>query len=298
MKPNKIFWCLGLILGLSWAPFTLCAAEPAKGLMAEKKVSAGKEDVVAPGFEAAADLKAVAEAKDVTELKLSAGGLAAAGNSRSISGTASGKFRMRREANQLSVAVVGNYARSAPSPADSVQTTIQNVQGKARYDRFFSAHTAVFGAVSALNDRFMGLDLRLNFDPGASVYVISEAKQQLWAELGYDFQFDSRRDETLTAARAAGNVLDKTQLRHSARAFVGYSNTISQSITFDSGLEYLQGIPETKNWRLNWGVSLASTIAGKLSIAAAFNLKFDNHPLPGIESTDYLSSLSLVYQLL
>ncbi len=297
MKPFKLTWVLGLALGLSSAP-TVVRADVPKGLMAEKSVSKGKEDVVAPGFEAASDLKAVAEAKDVTELKLSAGGLAAAGNSRSISGTASGKFRMRREANQLSIAVAGNYARSAPTPADAVQTTIQNVQGKARYDRFLSPHTAVFGALSVLNDRFMGLDLRFNVDPGASIYAISEAKQQLWAELGYDFQFDSRRDETLDAARAAGNVLDKTQLRHSARAFVGYSNTVTQAITFDTGLEYLQGIPETKNWRMNWGVSLASTIAGKLSIAAAFNLKFDNNPLPGIQTTDYLSSLSLVYQLL
>jgi putative salt-induced outer membrane protein len=290
---------IGVSLGVSLASFSSfgwAQDEAPKGLMKEATASAGKEDVATSGFEAQA--KAAADAKDVTELKISAGGLAAGGNSRSISATAAGKFRVRQESNQLSLAAAANYGRSAPSPTDSVQTTVENFQGKSRYDRFLSGSFAMFGAVSGLRDRFQGLDLRLNVDPGIAYYFVDEAKQQLWGELGYDLQYDVRRKENLDAEAAKGDILEKTEVRHSGRGFVGYSNTLSQTATLDTGLEYLQAVSETKNWRVNWNVSLTSQIAGNFSIAAAFSLKYDNNPLPSVKNTDYLSSLSLVYQLL
>ena len=54
---------------------------------------------------------------------------------------------------------------------------------------------------------------------------------------------------------------------------------------------------ETSTNGINWNVSLTSAIAGNFSVAAAFNLKYDNNPLPGVQKSDYLSSLSLVYSL-
>src|SRR4051794_23558197 len=70
-------------------------------LVKQDQASTGSTDVATSGFEQAEKL---AEAKDASELQLSAGGLASAGNSRSIAATAAGKFRVRREANQVGAA--------------------------------------------------------------------------------------------------------------------------------------------------------------------------------------------------
>jgi putative salt-induced outer membrane protein YdiY len=69
-------------------------------------------------------------------------------------------------------------------------------------------------------------------------------------------------------------------------------------VTLDTGLEYLQALSQTENWRLNWMVGLNSQIGGDFSIALTFNLKYDNNPLPGVKNTDAVTAVSLVYSLL
>src|SRR6185369_4316892 len=206
-------------------------------LVKTTKASEGKTDVATSGFEKADKDKP--DSKDATELEISAGGLASAGNSRSLAATAAGKFRWRQESDQVGAGIAANYAESAVNKGEGLQTTVENFQGKVRYDRFLAGSFAVFGGVSARHDRFQGLELRINLDPGLGYYFIDEDKQQLWLEAGYDFQHDIRRDDAIAEAEADGYFLAKTNDRHSVRAFVGYSSQVSDSVTVASGLEYL-----------------------------------------------------------
>jgi len=176
------------------------AAEPLPdSLVKSKKATEGSTDVATSGFEAAGKKP---DSKDATELEISAGGLASAGNSRSIAATTAGKFRLRRGADQVGAGVAANYAESQVTKGEGLQTTVENFQGKVRYDRFLAGSFVVFGSVSARHDRFQGLDLRINLDPGFGYYFIDEEKQQLWLEAGYDFQHDIRRDEAIQDALA------------------------------------------------------------------------------------------------
>jgi putative salt-induced outer membrane protein len=283
---------------------SIAAQSPARadelpaGLMKTDQATKGTESIATSGFEGKAAKPTDANSKDALELKLSAGGLMSGGNSRSLAVTSSGKFRVRREANQLTVAIAQNYGRGAPSPDADTAVTVENYQGKARYDRFLSGGLAAFVAMSGLRDRFQGLDLRLNFDPGLAYYFVDEAKQQFWAELGYDLQYDFRRTDEVLAAFYKGTPIDKAETRHNGRAFLGYQNNVSKTATIDTGLEYIQGLSQTENWRLNWILGLSSQIGGDFSIAATFNVKYDNNPLPGVKNTDVISALSLVYSLL
>lgn len=268
-----------------------------EGLVKQDAASSGKEDVATSGFVAPTE-RPTEETKDATELKLSAGGMLSGGNSRSLGTTASGKFRLRRTDNQLSAAVAENYGQAAAGPDEPVRTNTQNVQGKVRYDRFLSSRFAVFGAASALNDRFQSLDLRLNLDPGIALYVLDEPKHQLWTELGYDFQYDVRRQNALDEAELTGEELDKTESRHSGRLFLGYRNDLAKGVLFETGVEYIQAVKDTENWRLNWDVAFQAAIAGSFSVANTLSFRYDNNPLPGIKDTDLTAALTLVYQLL
>ena len=280
----------------------LLAAAPAfgedlpTGLMKAKAATGGQENVASAGFEA--PVAKPEAAKDSTELKLSAGGLFSGGNSKSIAATGSSKLHLRRENNGIEAALAGNYGRAAPKGQGKMATTVENFQGKIRYDRFVAEHVAVFVAMSGLSDRFLGLDLRLNLDPGLAYYFIDSPKHRLWAELGYDFQYDFRREETIAAALADGKSLDRSEVRHSGRLFLGYNNAISETLTFDTGVEYLQALKDTENFRLNWDLGINSRIGGNFSIATTLNLRYDHNPLPGVKNTDVTSAISLVYQLL
>lgn len=284
--------CLGM---LGWS-VPAHAQDTPKGLLAQDAATTGTTEVGGGGFEAAAAKEAAAE--EASELELSAGGLLASGNSRSTAVTGAGRLRLRRAENEYSAIFAANYARSAAAADAPMETSVSNAQGRVRYDRFLSQSWALFVAETARRDRFQGLALRLNFDPGVAYYFFEYEKHRLVGELGYDLQYDVRRDETIAASAADGVNVDKTEVEHSGRAFAGYENKLNQAVSFTTGLEYIQSILEAERWRLNWDTSLTSSIAESFSLAATFSLRYDNSPLPGIEKTDTTTALSLVYTLL
>jgi putative salt-induced outer membrane protein len=296
MKFNRLLASTLTVFFFPLLTTSATAQEPIQGLMETKAASDGKTDVAKSGFEAATDR--TEESKDTTELKLSLGGLLSSGNARLMSLTGAGRFKLRRDANQLSVAAAGNYARSALDEDESMETTLENIQGRARYDRFFSEVLTGFLAVSGTRDRFQGLDLRLNVDPGIALYVIDRKGHQLWVEAGYDLQYDIRRDDLIDAAELDGEKVDKTQARHNARGFLGYDNTLNERVTFNTGVEYLQDVQETKNWRVTWDAGLSSSISNAFSVATTFTLKYDNNPLPSVKNTDVITAVNIVYTLI
>ena len=236
--------------------------------------------------------------KDTIELKLSAGGLFSGGNSETLALTTAGKFRIRRGNDQLAIAIAANYGEAAPPGEDERDTNVENLQGRGRYDRFVAEGFALFFSASALRDRFQSLDLRLNFDPGLAYYFVDEEKHRFWSELGYDFQYDYRRNDAVVESEAVGAPFERSVTRHGGRAFLGYENGLAEGVSFDVSLEYLQAFEETENWRLAWDVGMTAAIQSGFSIATTFSLRYDNNPLPNIETTDTTMAVSLVYQLL
>jgi len=284
--------CLG---GLGWSRPGHAQDTP-QGLMTQDAASTGATDVGGGGFEAAAAKDAAA--KEESELQLSAGGLFASGNSRSTAMTGAGVLRLRRADNQYSANFAANYARAAASADEPMETSVSNIQGRVRYDRYLSDKVSLFVAETGRRDRFQGLVLRLNFDPGVAYYFFDYENHRLVGELGYDFQYDVRRDDTIAESAAQGINVDKTEVEHSGRAFAGYENKLNQAVSFTTGLEYIQSITAGERWRLNWDIGLTSSIAESFSLAGTFSLRYDNSPLPGIEKTDTITALSLVYTLL
>ena len=276
-------------------PQLASAQAPTSGVMKQDAATSGKTDVASEGFAAAAKND---HPDDATDAKIQGGGLSASGNSRSLALTSQATVRARRGANELSAAAAANYGRSAAKAGDPMQTTIENYQGKLRYDRFVTDRLAVFTSLSGRRDRFQGLDLRLNWDPGLAYYFVQAPKNQLWGEAGYDLQFDIRRNAAIDTALLDGMRLGKTKTRHSARLFAGYRNSLNENVTFNTGVEYLQGLPDTQFWRFNWDVGLTAAVATRFSLATTFSLRYDNQPLAGIKTTDTLTAVNLVYQLL
>ena len=296
MTNHWYYGTLSLVAALLLSSTPSRADDLPASLVKSTQATSGSTDVATSGFEKVE--KAAAAAKDATELQLSAGGLASAGNSRSLAATSAGKFRLRRGSDQLGAALAANYAQASAVKGESIKTTVENVQAKLRYDRFLAGSFAVFGAASARHDRFQGLKLRLNLDPGVAYYFVDQDKQQLWSELGYDLQYDVRMEQAREASVKTGFFLGKTLTRHSGRLFVGYGSALSDQVSVATGLEYLQGLDHTTNARINWDGSVNSNVGKGFSIATAVSVRYDHHPIPTVEATDVVTSISLVYHLL
>lgn len=131
---------------------------------------------------------------DGTNASLSAGGLLTTGNARLLALTVNGAFEMRRAENGFGASLLGNYGQGAP-PGAAVVATAQNIQGRLRYDRYVTESASLFLIGTGRHDRFQGLDFRLNIDPGIKYLFMKEASNALWGELGYDFQYDIRRND-------------------------------------------------------------------------------------------------------
>jgi putative salt-induced outer membrane protein len=242
------------------------------------------------------------ESKDTSSLKLSAGGFLSQGNSRTLAFTGSADYLLRRSDSQFTAIAAVNYGRAATGPDEPYEPTVENYQARLRYDYFFATQVAGFFSLSARRDRFQGLDLRLNIDPGFAYYFIDDKGHRFWAELGYDLQHDVRNqgfiDDAQAEAVPPGSLdLPKTETRHNVRAFVGYDNQLSDAVKFGTGLEYLQNVTAAENARLNFDASLTTQLNQDFSIATTFSLKYDNNPLPGVEKTDMILALNLVYTM-
>ena len=284
------------------------ATEPAipEGTATQDPVSSGTQELDGQGtFGSAAEKPE--EAGDALEWDLSFGALIATGNARLRSLNGGTNFLLRRGRHQLSASLLGNYGQAAPdpNPDTSLELTVGNVQGRARYDLFLSDHWSLFGMVTARHDPFQFLDLRLNVDPGAAWYVVNTPKERIVLEAGYDFQYDVRNDEAVVRDDAGMEVLDAdgavmplpgTRVTHAVRLAGSYANTLNEAVTFRTNLEYLQSVQEALRWRLNWDVGVAATLYKSLALATTFTLRIDNDPLPGVRSVDTVTAVSLVYR--
>ena len=147
MKFNRYLCMLGVLTAGLTRSVPSHADEPEpESLLKGNKANERNTDVASSGFEM--PYHATPESKDATEIVISAGGLASAGNSRSIAVTSAGKFRLRRGSDQLGAAIAANYAESAIDKGQGLQTTVENFQGKLRYDRFLAGSFAVFDVSS------------------------------------------------------------------------------------------------------------------------------------------------------
>lgn len=267
------------------APSATLPGETVKAQTATK----GTTDIV-KGTAVAGALPAEDDPRIATEANIAAGGLFSSGNARTVALTTAGKFRLRRDEHQFTTQLAANFAR-AGKKGEAVDTTVENYQGLLRYDYFFTDSIAAFLQSSARRDRFQGLDLRLNIDPGVAYYFVNTKKHQLRGELGYDLQHDIRRD----ASRTPG--VDKTQTLHNVRTFAGYDNKLYKEVGLTTSFEYLQSVSDLGTYRFVFDVGLKTNIADNLAIATTYTMRFENKPLPDVEKADSIASVNLVYTL-
>jgi putative salt-induced outer membrane protein len=263
--------------------------------------STGKTEIAKGGF-VTSTAPTADDPKYVNDVSIGLGGLFSAGNARTIALTTLGRVRLRRDEHQLSVAAAANFAR-AGKRGETVDTTVENYQGLLRYDYFLTNEVSLFLQSTGRRDRFQGLDLRLNVDPGVAYYFINTKTHRLQVEGGYDLQFDVRRDASRTQTLpedAAPETpvpprLDKTNTLHNLRLFLGYENKLRKEVALIASVEYLQNFADFETYRFIADIGLKSNVAERLALATTYTARYENKPLPTVADLDSIASVNLVY---
>ncbi len=284
-------------------PAVASAADLPGGTAPQKAATSGTTDVVKGGAFATAAAPAADDKNTVNDVSISAGGLFASGNARSVAATAASKGRFRRDDQQFSYGLAANYAR-AGKVGEAVSPTVENVQGLLRYDYYFAEGWSAFLQTSGRRDRFQGLAFRWNVDPGVAHYFIDEKTHRLWAELGYDFQLDARTQDAQDGIKPGSGgppdptkAVEASKVSHSVRSFVGYENKLNATVSFVTSLEYLQSVQHAEAARLNFDIGIKAQVVNHLSVATTYTMRFDNAPLPGVLDSDSIAAVNLVYTL-
>jgi hypothetical protein len=266
---------------------------------------------------------------DSTNAAVSAGGQFASGNSKLFAATGLGKFDMRRGDNAFGAQLLGNYAEGAVAPSTTLKSTTENLQGKLRYDRYFTSAFGAFLQLTGTHDAFQAITFRLNVDPGVKLFFVDEPTTKFWGELGYDFEFDQNYVDgnNIEQAGSGGPALDANNLPyvivsqntiHSTRLFAGFKHGFNDKVNLSLGLEYLQGLAGTGTGtpnvppgytasqvdivpvsvtgsRLNGDALLAAQVGGGFAIGVGLSAKFNSAPLAGKQDLDTTGTLSLIY---
>jgi hypothetical protein len=319
-----------ILLGASaWASGALAQAAPPAPSESGTPPADLSQTVAAPK---AADAPVLAApTTDSMNAAVSAGGQFASGNSKLFAATGLGKFDMRRGNNAFGAQLVGNYAEGAVAPSTTLKSTTENLQGKLRYDRYFTPAFGAFIQLTGTHDAFQAITFRLNVDPGVKLFFVDEPTTKFWGELGYDFEFDQNYVDGngFEQAGSGGQALDSAtpalpyviqsqNTIHSTRLFAGFKHAFNDKVNLSLGLEYLQGLAGTgtdlpgvpngytaaqvdrvavsvTGARLNGDALLAAQVGGGFAIGVGLSEKYNSAPLAGKQSLDSTGTLSLIY---
>ena len=165
------------------------------------------------------------------------------------------------------------------------QTSANNWNLKARYDRFFTKNNSGYVAALGAGDQVAGKEFFGGGQIGYSRQIVKTPKAELLGEIGYDFSYENYMNP---AAGKPGDV----QI-HSARIFFGGTYKLLENTGFASSIEVLSNLnkenvanyqtgsdhlPGLEDTRVVFKAGVSTKLWKNLSLGVNFTLKYDNNP--------------------
>ncbi len=216
----------------------------------------------------------------------------ASGNSENESLNIALEVKNTREEWTHTMGFAGNYAN------DGSDTTAQRweVRGQSSYK--FTERAYAFGAGRYENDEFSAYSYQASLSGGLGYKLIDSERTKFWVQGGPGYRFAYRRGPCLDATPAE-NAFDCDN-------FAPGDSENSLIFRGDVGLDY-QLTDTTKivdrflietgpdNTYLQNDIGLEVTITGALGLRVGFQVRHNTDVDPGIEKTDTLTTVGLIY---
>lgn len=199
----------------------------------------------------------------------------ATGNSENQAASANLELKNRVDQWQHTIGLAGNYGN------DGNTTTAQRweVRGQTQYD--FAPRAYAFGAARYEDDRFSQFDYQATLAGGLGYKIIDSEKTKFWVQGGPGYRYAEIQEtgETEDGLIFRGDVGFEHQLTATTKVVdrllveAGSDNTYVQN---DLGLEV--------------------SITGALGLRVAYQVRHNTDVDPGVEKTDTLTTVGLLYE--
>lgn len=256
----------------------------------------GSTRTVAPGdFEAAgdpADLEALQEVQlgyftpfpRFWALSASLGATTKGGNSETSSFNVRFDIDRTTSRDRLALGFLLTEERNRVAEGEGTELTAQKYIGNIRAEIFPWTKVFLFGENRYTRDRFADIDLRVNFNLGSGLQLLSTDKSDLRAALGLGARHEDFTSDTPSATVATGNANAQW-----IQKFGGF--------TFDWAVDFTPALEDFADYQILSDTNLTATLIAGLGFRVGLLLQYDNTPTPGTESTDTTLTTSLAYTL-
>jgi putative salt-induced outer membrane protein len=214
---------------------------------------------------------ALAEWKGKGEL----GASFASGNSENESANAALEVKHTRDKWTNTLGLAGNYG------SDGTVTTAERWELRAQSDYTFTDRVYWFGAGRYEDDRFSTFEYQASLSTGLGYRFINTERTKFWVQGGPGYRFSELRQ--------TGESEDEVILRGDA----GFEHQLTDTTKIVDRFLVESG---SSNTYLQNDLGLEVTITGALALRLGYQVRHNTDVLPGIEKTDTLATVGLLYE--
>ncbi len=199
----------------------------------------------------------------------------ATGNSENQAASANLEIKYQADRWAHTVGLAGNYGN------DGEETTAQRwqVRGQSQYD--FTERAYAFGAARYEDDRFSQYDYQASLAGGLGYRLVDSERTRLWVQGGPGYRYAEIRE---TGETEDGIIF---------RGDLGFEHQITDTTKVVDRFLVEAG---SDNTYLQNDLGLEVTITGALGLRVGYQVRHNTDVLPGIEKTDTLTTLGLLYE--
>lgn len=192
----------------------------------------------------------------------------------------------KKDRNEISLGLEGNYGETDVELADGTtetQANVENAHGVADYRRLINTRTYGYLNGDVRNDNIAEIDYRLMVGPGVGQYLIKSDTMNLGVEAGPSY----------IKEKVAGIEDDTVALRVAEK----YDFKLSATAKLWESVEVLPSFEDFSDTLINAEVGAEAAMNARLSLRLVFQDKYDSTPGAGLEHNDLVLIGGLSYKL-
>jgi putative salt-induced outer membrane protein len=199
----------------------------------------------------------------------------ASGNSESESINGAIEVKNKRDKWTHTFGAAGNYG------SDGQLTTAERWELRAQSDYTFTEKAYWFGAARYEDDRFSNFEYQVSVSTGVGYKFIDTERTKFWVQGGPGYRYAELSD---TGTKDDGTIL---------RGDLGFEHQLTETTKIVVRFLVESG---SENTYVQNDLGLEVLITGSLGLRVGYQVRNNSDVLPGVEKTDTLTTLGLLYQ--
>jgi putative salt-induced outer membrane protein len=200
----------------------------------------------------------------------------ATGNSENQAASANLEMKYKDDAWQHTLGLAGNYGN------DGNTTTAQRWEARGQTQYGFTPRAYAFGAARYDDDRFSQYDYQATLSGGLGYRIIDSERTKLWVQGGPGYRYAKVLE---TGETEDGMIF---------RGDVGFDHQLTETTKIVERFLVEAG---SDNTYVQNDLGLEVTITGSLGLRVAYQVRHNTDVLPGVEKTDTLTTVGVIYEM-